>query len=66
MADLPARTVLPPGAGRFLTPDAIVPDVLNGQAWNAYAYVYNDPINLVDPSGYQGGTTTRSVRLVRA
>ena len=41
-----------PALGRFLTPDAIVPDVLNGQAWNAYAYVYNDPINLVDPSGY--------------
>ncbi|NJO82093.1 MAG: RHS repeat-associated core domain-containing protein [Blastochloris sp.] len=43
-----------PALGRFLTPDAIVPDVLNGQAWNAYAYVYNDPINWVDPSGYQG------------
>ncbi|NOK62788.1 MAG: hypothetical protein GFH25_541290n35 [Chloroflexi bacterium AL-N10] len=41
-----------PALGRFLTPDAIVPDVLNGQAWNAYAYVYNDPINWVDPSGY--------------
>ena len=41
-----------PALGRFLTPDSIVPDVLNGQAWNAYAYVYHDPINLVDPSGY--------------
>ncbi|NOK62792.1 MAG: hypothetical protein GFH27_549305n214 [Chloroflexi bacterium AL-W] len=39
-----------PALGRFLTPDALVPDVLNGQAWNAY--VYNDPINWVDPSGY--------------
>jgi hypothetical protein len=25
--------------------------VTNGQALNAYAYVYNDPINLVDPGG---------------
>lgn len=26
----------------------------NGQALNAYAYVYNDPLNLVDPAGYFG------------
>jgi hypothetical protein len=37
--------------GRFLTQDSLIPDVTNGQALNPYAYVYNDPINLVDPSG---------------
>lgn len=43
-----------PALGRFLTPDSLIPDVTNGQALNAYAYVYNDPINLVDPSGNIG------------
>ena len=37
-----------------LTQDSLIPDLLNGQAWNAYAYVYNDTINLVDPSGHMG------------
>jgi RHS repeat-associated protein len=40
-----------PALGRFLTQDSLIPDVTNGQALNAYTYVYNDPINLVDPSG---------------
>ena len=41
-----------PTLGRFLTPDALVPDSINGQAWNGYAYVYNDVANLVDPNGF--------------
>ncbi len=41
-----------PGLGCFLTQDSMVPDAANRQAWNAYAYVYNDPVNLVDPSGH--------------
>jgi RHS repeat-associated protein len=40
-----------PALGRFLTQDSLIPDVTNSQALNPYAYVYNDPINLVDPSG---------------
>jgi len=40
-----------PALGRFLTPDSLIPDITNGQALNAYAYVYNDPVNLIDPSG---------------
>src|SRR5258706_806531 len=44
-----------PALGRFLTPEAIVPNLANGQAWNAYAYAYNDGVNLVDPSGFAPG-----------
>ncbi|EFO79093.1 hypothetical protein OSCT_3046 [Oscillochloris trichoides DG-6] len=38
--------------GRFLTPDSLIPDPRNGQAWNRYAYVINDPLNYTDPSGH--------------
>lgn len=41
--------------GRFLTPDSSVPNAANGQAWNAYAYAYNDVVNRVDPSGFAPG-----------
>lgn len=40
-------------SGRFMTPDPghVGVDPSNPQSWNAYTYVLNDPINLVDPSG---------------
>ncbi|MBI4733108.1 MAG: RHS repeat-associated core domain-containing protein [Chloroflexi bacterium] len=41
-----------PLLGRFLQPDVIIPDAANPQAWNHFAYVYNNPINYNDPSGY--------------
>ena len=31
-----------------------VGDVLNGQTWNRYSYVYNNPLTLTDPSGFAG------------
>jgi RHS repeat-associated protein len=37
---------------RFLTPDPIIADPYFGQAYNPYGYVYNNPTNLIDPSGY--------------
>ena len=40
-----------PAIGRFVSPDAIVPDPSNPQSLNRYAYVYNNPLGLVDPSG---------------
>jgi RHS repeat-associated protein len=38
--------------GRFVTPDSIVPDPLDPQALNRYAYVRNSPLNATDPSGH--------------
>ena len=40
-----------PELGRFITPDSIVPDPSLSEAFNRYAYVYNNPVNLIDPSG---------------
>jgi len=41
-----------PWLGQFTQPDSLVPDPLNPQAWNRYAYVSNAPTNYVDPSGH--------------
>src|SRR4051812_47333346 len=38
--------------GRFISPDTIVPKASDPQSSNRYAYVRNNPLNLVDPSGY--------------
>ena len=39
--------------GRFLTPDpiALAPQIVGSQGINSYAYVLNNPLSLVDPSG---------------
>jgi len=40
--------------GRWPSPDPagqIAADPTNPQSWNRYAYVLNDPLNLIDPSG---------------
>jgi RHS repeat-associated protein len=38
--------------GRFTQPDTLVPSPLNPQAFNRYAYVYNNPVRFTDPSGH--------------
>lgn len=38
---------------RFLTPDPLVSSVQESQALNRYSYVLNNPVNLVDPTGFQ-------------
>lgn len=40
-----------PTIGRFLTADTMVPDPLRSGGWNRYAYVNNNSVNYIDPSG---------------
>nr|WP_157223085.1 RHS repeat-associated core domain-containing protein [Leptospira interrogans] len=41
-----------PGIARFTSADTLIPDEYNSQAWNRFAYVYNNPIGAKDPSGH--------------
>jgi|CXWJ01.1.fsa_nt_gi hypothetical protein len=41
-----------PALGRFVSPDDVIPDVSNPQAWNRYSYVNNRPIIFNDPTGH--------------
>ncbi len=40
------------GLGRFLQADTIVPGAGNPQAYNRYAYVLNNPLRFMDPTGH--------------
>jgi RHS repeat-associated protein len=43
-----------PELGRFISPDTIVPTSTQGvQAYDRYAYVSNNPIRYIDPSGHK-------------
>jgi RHS repeat-associated protein len=44
--------VYDPVTGRFLTPDIFVQAPYNSQSFNRYSYVLNNPLSLVDPTGY--------------
>jgi RHS repeat-associated protein len=47
--------VYDPSIGRFVSADPTIPEPFNNQAFNRYAYVYNNPLNTIDPSGFCGG-----------
>ena len=51
MIDMNGR-VYDPILGRFLSPDPFIQDITNLQSLNRYSYVFNNPLNYIDPSGY--------------
>ncbi|MGH8413179.1 MAG: RHS repeat domain-containing protein [Gammaproteobacteria bacterium] len=44
--------VYDPSIGRFISADPTIPDPFYSQAFNRYAYVYNNPLSATDPSGF--------------
>lgn len=42
-----------PNIGMFITADSIIPDQYDSQQLNRYAYVRNNPLKYVDPSGHR-------------
>jgi RHS repeat-associated protein len=44
--------VYDPYIARMTSADPIIGDPLNGQTWNRYSYVWNNPLAYTDPTGY--------------
>ncbi|MCU6433688.1 polymorphic toxin type 28 domain-containing protein [Undibacterium sp. Jales W-56] len=42
-----------PITARFLSGDPLIQDPINGQNYNRYSYVLNNPTNLTDPTGFE-------------
>ncbi len=45
-----------PAVGRFMSGDPVIENPLEVGTWNAYSYVQNRPLSLVDPTGLAAGT----------
>jgi len=45
--------IFDPRLGRFTTTDSVIADIWNGQSHNRYSYVVNNPLALVDPTGFE-------------
>jgi RHS repeat-associated protein len=41
-----------PLLARFMSADPLIQEPTNGQSYNRYSYVWNNPTNLTDPSGF--------------
>jgi len=44
--------VYDPLIGKFMSADPVIDDLMNGQRYNRYSYVLNNPTNEVDPTGF--------------
>ena len=44
--------VYDPTIARFMSADSMVPNPFNGQAFNRYSYVGNNPLSMIDPTGH--------------
>lgn len=55
-----------PLVARFMSADPLVQDPTNGQSYNRYTYVFNNPTNFTDPTGFASdpakGTLADEVR----
>jgi RHS repeat-associated protein len=47
--------------GRFTTTDPVIADIFDGQSFGAYAYVHNNPLSLVDPTGFVANEPTTTL-----
>jgi RHS repeat-associated protein len=43
-----------PQLGRFIQPDPTIPSPTDSQSFNRYSYCSNNPMNEIDPSGFDG------------
>ncbi|MBC3879962.1 hypothetical protein H8K35_06505 [Undibacterium sp. LX40W] len=52
--------VYDPLVARFVSADPILQDPMNGQSYNRFAYVLNNPTNLTDPTGFEPDAADRA------
>jgi len=50
-----------PAAGRFIQADTLITNIEKSQSFDRYAYVGNNPIRYVDPSGHRSDCTEQEI-----
>jgi RHS repeat-associated protein len=55
--------VYDPLTAKFLSGDPLIQDPMNGQGYSRYTYVYNNPTNLTDPTGFAAETGCAGSRI---
>jgi RHS repeat-associated protein len=55
-----------PLVARFMSADPIIQDPMHSQSYNRYTYVWNNPTNLTDPTGFVAAQVTVSITATAA